>query len=100
MQDTLKTSSKRLEDVWPRRIFGLDQEVLKTPSRRLLKTYDLVKYIRLGQDVFSNTNVCCEGMIPNQLAKKLDEIKLQVLLVSQAKTKITKEITKPQMYNV
>ena len=90
-------SSKLLEDVWPRRIFGLDQEILKTSSRRLLKTYDLGKYIRLGQDVFSKTNICWEGMIPNQLAEKLDEVKLQVLLVSQVKMKITKEITKPKM---
>ena len=46
-----KTSWKRLEDVWPRRLFGLHQDVLEMSWRRLLKTYELGEYFRLYQDV-------------------------------------------------
>ena len=66
-EDVLKTYDK--DDY-----IGLDQDVVKTSSRRLLKTYELGEYIRLDQgvlktssedkderrlqDVFMKTNVC------------------------------------------
>ena len=35
---------------------GLDQDVLKTSSRHLLKTYELGNYIRLDQDVLKTSS--------------------------------------------
>ena len=44
LENVLKTSSRSLEDVWARRLCW-------SWSRRLLKTYELDKYFRLDQDV-------------------------------------------------
>ena len=54
-QDVLKTSWKRLDDFLKTygkdEYVGLDKDVFKTSSRRLLKTYDQDKYICLNQDI-------------------------------------------------
>ena len=80
LQGALKTSWKPLEDGFKTyghyENIGLDQEVLKTSSRRILKTYNYGEYIRLVQDVmFAGYESICyyntdQMTIQHRLAKR------------------------------
>ena len=56
----LMTSWKRLEDALKTydkdKYTGLDQNVLKTSSKRLLKTYESGEFIRLDQDILKTSS--------------------------------------------
>ena len=76
LEDVLKMSCKRLEDVWLRQIYWSWQ-------RRFLKTYDLGEYIYLDQDILKTSpeddderrlhqDECLLGVNDFRLVKRVD----------------------------